>query len=204
MKYLNHYNGAVTEGFFDFFKKPDEQTLKKRELLRIINECCHNGLTFYNSTERNQTLKSTDVIRSKYKDPMYIIVNDDLSVSFNGNVSLYGWKKEAFPFKFKKIQGNFHMERCNNLSTLDFLPEIVTKKLDISDNGIDSLETLATKFVGKSFNCNGNNLQTLNNMPMNIGGEIHAQTNDICNFDGIDFKYLKNIDLYLNPVWWKD
>ena len=69
---------------------------------------------------------------------MYIIVNDDLTVSFNGNVSIYGWKDDTFPFKFKRVQGDFHMER-SELSSLDFIPQIVSKKLDISNNGLTSL-----------------------------------------------------------------
>lgn len=198
MKYLNSYNGLVTEGFFDFFKKTDEQILRKRELLEIITNCCNNGLTFHNLRQEKQPM-STHVIRNKAKGPMYIIINDDLTVSFNGNVSLYGWKEETFPFKFKKVRGDFHMERCN-ITSLDFIPQIVTKSLNISNNGLDSLDGLNVEFVGKTFNCNGNNLQTLNNLPKNIVGHIHAQANEICNYDGIEFKDLENIDLYLNPL----
>lgn len=199
MKYLNSFDGSLTEGFFDFFKKTDEYTLKKRELLKIITDCCNKGLTFYNSRHDNQPM-STDVVRNRTKGPAYIIINDDLSVSFNGNVSWYRCDYEKLPFKFSKINGNFKLEQSYGLKSLEGLPNHVTGNLDISENGIESLHSLNVNFVGGTFNCSGNNLSTLEGLPLKIGGNIHAETNDICNYDGVSYENLKKLNLYMNPV----
>lgn len=99
----------------------------------------------------------------KYAISNYII-NDDLSVDINGDVSLDNLDKihnvDYIPLNFNHVSGNF----------------------DISYNSLASLKG-CPKYVGGNFNCAYNDLTSLEFGPLYVGGDYSAVENHLVTLD---------------------
>jgi hypothetical protein len=199
MKYIKTY-----EGLFDYFKKEskDKRTKTKQikeGLIKLINE---NKLRIDNNWSRtlipisgkgNTQLNTND-------GKIWININDDFTVDVAGNVAMrFGYDKDL-PCKFNRINGNFFIELSFSIDDfIDKFPERVEGKLSITNCGLDSLKNLPTKYVGKDFVCNSNNLQTFEGLPEHIVGDIDADSNDIYTCEFLE-NFEGGVSLYLNPI----
>jgi hypothetical protein len=199
MKYIKTY-----EGLFDYFKKEskDKRTKTKQikqGLTKLINDY---KLRIDNNWSRtlipisgkgNTQLNTND-------GKIWININDDFTVDVAGNVAMrFGYDKDL-PCKFNRINGNFFIELSFSIDDfIDKFPERVEGKLSITNCGLDSLKNLPTKYVGKDFVCNSNNLQTFEGLPEHIVGDIDADSNDIYTCEFLE-NFEGGVSLYLNPI----
>jgi hypothetical protein len=199
MKYIKTY-----EGLFDYFKKEskDKRTKTKQikqGLTKLINDY---KLRIDNNWSRtlipisgkgNTQLNTND-------GKIWININDDFTVDVAGNVAMrFGYDKDL-PCKFNRINGNFFIELSFSIDDfIDKFPESVEGKLSITNCGLDSLKNLPTKYVGKDFVCNSNNLQTFEGLPEHIVGDIDADSNDIYTCEFLE-NFEGGVSLYLNPI----
>jgi len=89
-------------------------------------------------------------ICQKYKIQNYTI-NQDGSVSVDGNVDILNRKLSRLPLKFRNVSGYF---RC-------------------SENKLKSLEGCPSS-VGRDFNCSHNQLESLEGCPNSVGGGFYC------------------------------
>jgi hypothetical protein len=199
MKYIKTY-----EGLFDYFSKESKDKRSKIKeikdgLIKLINE---NKLRIDNNWSRtlipisgkgNTQLNTND-------GKIWININDDFTVDVAGNVGMrFGYDKDL-PCKFNRINGNFFIELSFSIDDfIDKFPETVEGKLSITNCGLDSLKKIPTKYVGKDFVCNSNNLQTFEGLPEHIVGDIDADSNDIYTCEFLE-NFEGGVSLYLNPI----
>jgi hypothetical protein len=199
------YNTKVKDVFTYFNKenrdkRSDIEKLKKT-LINLVNK---NHFRVNNDIYKSNksSFKKGNTILNTYYGKMYIDILEDLSVNVYGSVGFHGRDMGKLPVKFNEVTGDFKVECCYDLESLEEFPIKVGGNLRIVDSGIESLVGLSTKEVGGYFKCDGNNLKTLEGIPDKIVGNIHAELNDIYTLDFLpkDFKFNKSIDLYLSPI----
>ena len=194
----------IEEGLFDYFSKESKDKRSKTKqikegLIKLINE---NKLRIDNNWSRtlipisgkgNTQLNTND-------GKIWININDDFTVDVAGNVGMrFGYDKDL-PCKFNRINGNFFIELSFSIDDfIDKFPETVEGKLSITNCGLDSLKKIPTKYVGKDFVCNSNNLQTFEGLPEHIVGDIDADSNDIYTCEFLE-NFEGGVSLYLNPI----
>lgn len=83
------------------------------------------------------------------------------------------------PVKFNRIEGNFLVSH-NELTSLDFCPQIVSGNFSCAQNRLTSLNG-SPKIVGGSYNCDRNLLTNLAGSPELIRGSLYARHNKIEN-----------------------
>ncbi len=115
-------------------------------------------------------------ICAKYGIRQYTI-NDDMSISVNGNVDLSDKNLKSIPIKFKEVTGHFSCSH-NQLTSLEGCPET----------------------VGGGFSCNNNQLTSLKYCPETVGGDFWCSYNQITNFDGLPEFFERPIYIYENTV----
>ena len=195
----------IEEGLFDYFSKESkDKRIKIKEIkegfiklinddkLRIENNWSHTLIPV--SGKGNTSLNTNH-------GKIWININDDFTVDVAGNVIIrLGHDIKNLPCKFNRINGNFFIELSFAINSfIDKFPERVEGKLSVTNCGLDSLKDLPTKYVGKDFVCNSNNLQTFDGLPEYIGGDIDADSNDIYTCDFLE-NFEGDVSLYLNPV----
>ena len=126
-------------------------------------------------------------------------INDDMSISVNGNVNLTPHRNIKYlPIKFKEVGGNFWCS-YNQLVSLKYCPETVGGDFSCSNNQLTSLK-YCPETVGGHFYCNGNQLTSLEYCPESVGGRFYCNYNQITNFDGLPEFFEQPIYIYENPV----
>jgi len=199
MKYIKTY-----EGLFDYFTKEskDKRTkIKeiKQGLTKLINDYKLKIDNNWSPTLIPTSGKGNTCLNTNY-GKKYININDDFTVDVAGNVGIrFGYDRDL-PCKFNRINGNFFIELSFSIDDfIDKFPERVEGKLSITNCGLDSLKNLPTRYVGKDFDCNSNNLQTFEGLPEHIVGDINAESNDIYTCEFLE-DFEGDVSLYLNPV----
>jgi len=104
-------------------------------------------------------------------------INNDMSISVNGNVSLSHRNLKSIPIKFKEVDGNFNCSG-NQLTSLKYCPGT----------------------VGGYFSCHSNQLTSLKYCPETVGGGLDCSNNQITNFDGLPEFFEQPIYLEGNHV----
>ncbi len=146
-------------------------------------------------------------------------INDDMSISVDGNVDLSYRNLKFIPIKFKEVSGHFScrcnklisLKNCpetvggfycshNHLTSLKYCPETVGDDFDCDNNKLTSLEG-CPKEVGGYFSCSSNNLTSLEGCPESVGGYFSCINNQITNFDGLPEFFERYINLYENHVY---
>ena len=195
----------IEEGLFDYFSKESkDKRIKIKEIkegfIRLINDDKLRIENNWSSTLIPISGKGNTSLNTNH-GKIWININDDFTVDVAGNVIIrLGHDIKNLPCKFNRINGNFFIElsfAINNF--IDKFPERVEGKLSVTNCGLDSLKDLPTKYVGKDFVCNSNNLQTFDGLPEYIGGDIDADSNDIYTCDFLE-NFEGDVSLYLNPV----
>lgn len=199
------YNTKVKD-FFTYFNKENRDKRSDIEKLKkiLINLVNKNKFRVSNDIYKtgNKSSKKGNTVLETYNGKMYIDVLDDLSVNVYGSVGFHGRDIGKLPVKFNEVTGDFKIDCCYDLHSLEEFPIKVGGNLRIVDSGIESLVGLSTKEVGGYFKCDGNNLKTLEGIPDKIVGKIHAELNDIYTLEFLPkyFKFNTSIDLYLCPI----
>jgi len=130
----------------------------------------------------------------KYHIKNYTI-NDDMSISVNGNVDL---SYKSIPIKFKEVTGYFYCSN-NQLTSLKGCPETVGGSFYCHCNQLTSLKG-CPETVGGHFNCHYNQLTSLEYCPESVGGHFSCYDNQLTNFDGLPEFFERPITLFGNPV----
>ncbi len=125
-------------------------------------------------------------------------INDDMSISVNGNVDLSYKNLKSIPIKFKEVGGGFYCSN-NQLTSLKGCPETVGGSFYCSNNQLTSLEG-CPETVSGYFYCGYNQLTSLEYYPGTVGGVFYCGHNQITNFDGLPEFFERPISLYGNPV----
>ncbi len=124
-------------------------------------------------------------------------INDDMSISVNGNVNLTHRNIKYLPIKFKEVGGNFWCS-YNHLTSLKYCPEKVSGDFSCNNNQLTSLKYCPETVGG--FYCSGNQLTSLEYCPESVGGRFYCNYNQITNFDGLPEFFERPISIYENPV----
>lgn len=106
------------------------------------------------------------------------VVNDDMTISIDGSVSLYGQKMNKVPLRFKEVSGSFDCGNCE-LVSLEGCPNKVGRLFCCDHNQLESLKWGPEK-VGSDFRCDHNKLKSLIGGPNEIGG------NFTCSYNGLE------------------
>ena len=137
-----------------------------------------------NQSVGTEFLKSKEEIEAwleKYEVEDYEI-HDDLTVSLNRILDLFSVNIHSIPIKFKSAKSIEVSE--NQLTSLDWAPEVVDGDFECNNNQINSLEG-GPKEVKGSFDCEQNNLTSLEGGPQKVGGDYNCSNNDLGNLKGI-------------------
>lgn len=195
----------IEEGLFDYFSKESkDKRIKIKEIkegfIKLINDDKLRIENNWSPTLIPVSGKGNTSLNTNH-GKIWININDDFTVDVAGNVIIrLGHDIKNLPCKFNRINGNFFIELSFAINSfIDKFPERVEGKLSITNCGLDSLKDLPTKYVGKDFVCNSNNLQTFDGLPEYIGGDIDADSNDIYTCDFLE-NFEGDVSLYLNPV----
>ncbi len=155
----------------------------------------------------------------KKYDIKYYTINDDMSISVDGDVSLSGRNLKSIPITFKEVGSHFYcgynqltsLEGCpgtvggyfscsnNQLTSLEGCPETVSGYFNCHYNQLTSLE-YCPESVGGFFWCSYNQLTSLEYCPESVGGDFYCNYNQITNFDGLPEFFERPISLHRNPV----
>ncbi len=126
-------------------------------------------------------------------------INDDMSISVEGDVNLTYKNLKSLPIKFKEVSGYFSCHN-NQLTSLEYCPETVSGYFFCGHNQLTSLEGCPGT-VGGDFFCNNNQLTSLEYCPETVGGHFYCNGNQLTNFDGLPEFFEQSISLYRNPVY---
>lgn len=188
----------IDEGLFDYFKKENKDKRNqikaiKAGIIKLVNGYKLRIDNSWGNEFKGNTRLSTD------HGTVWININDDLTVDVIGKVGIrFGYDIKDLPCKFNIVTENFFVELSYAIeSFIHKFPEKVGNNLSIKDCGLDSLKNLPTKHVGGKFDCQGNNLKTLEGIPE--CDEIKADSNDIYTFEGLE-NFRGDVSLYLNPI----
>jgi hypothetical protein len=132
-----------------------------------INEISLEGshLNRMNVGEKARIIRWLDEMQvTKY------IINDDLSVSVDGDVDLDLCELKHIPIKFKNVYGYFWCDD-NKLTTLEGCPKYVEKTFTCDRNNLTSLKGCPV-LIGKNFSCEDNILESLEGCPEHVGGNF--------------------------------
>lgn len=111
------------------------------------------------------------------------IINNDLSVTVNGNVNLNGILAEkVLPVKFKDVVGYFDISN-NSLISLEGSPHSVTRDFNCSNNQLESLFDAPYKVF--DFDCSNNMLKNLSYCPKEIQGFFNCSNNNLDSLLGV-------------------
>ena len=138
-------------------------------------------------------------------------INDDLSISVEGDVRLYGCglfriNEYKIPLTFRYVSGSFYCSQ-NKLTTLDGCPTSVGVDFHCHNNRLTSLNGCPIT-VGGNFLCHYNPLGSPNGLlgsglsgcPETIGGEFYCNNCNLWNFDGLPEFFEQKIDILDNPL----
>ncbi len=110
-------------------------------------------------------------------------LNDDMSVTVNGNVNLNGILSEkVLPVKFKEIMGYFDISN-NSLISLEGSPHTVVRDFNCSNNQLESLFDAPHKVF--DFDCSNNLLRSLSYCPKEVQGFFNCSNNNIDSLLGV-------------------
>jgi len=104
-------------------------------------------------------------------------INDDMSISVEGDVDLTHKNLKSLPITFKEVSGDFYCSE-NQLTSLKYCPET----------------------VGGNFYCSRNQLTSLEGCPGTVGGYFFCSNNQLTNFDGLPEFFEQDIHIGGNPV----
>ena len=110
-------------------------------------------------------------------------INSDGSIDVDGSVYLYELELTRLPLKFNTIKGNFIIRDCK-YTTLEGCPKYVGGTFNCSNNDLNSLK-YSPEYVGGIFNCSNNNLTSLEGCPSVVIEKIFCHNNDMETLIGI-------------------
>lgn len=128
-------------------------------------------------------------------------INQDKTVTVNGDVDLSGKDLTKIPVKFSEVHGPFDIS-LNKLTDLSFCPEKVTGGFFVHDNELTSLVG-GPKEVGESYDCDNNKLSDLQGAPEKVGKAFICSFNPLKSLNGCPKevgKYFKAIDCGLTVI----
>jgi hypothetical protein len=139
-----------------------------RELRKLLKE------------EKNLPMLTNQNEIKDWLDKMKIknyIINSDLTVDVNENVTIEDKSITHFPIQFGVIEGNF---RCTDtqLKTLKGSPKIVKGFFDVNSNQLTTLR-FAPKVVDNFFNCGINQLISLKHISVIEVGNVMCHRNSL-------------------------
>ena len=157
-----------------------------------------------NQSVGTEFLKSKEEIEAwleKYEVEDYEI-HDDLTVSLNRILYLFSVNIHSIPIKFRKtksievsenqltsldwapevVDGDFNV-RVNSITSLEGGPREVKGSFDCGENKLTSLEG-GPKEVGDGYVCADNHLGSLKGMPDEVGASVNASN---CNLTSLEF-----------------
>ena len=114
----------------------------------------------------------------------YTLIPDEqygFVVNVNGKVILFAKNLISIPVKFNEVSGNFWCS-FNNLTSLEFCPEIVGGSFDCEDNKLTSLN-FCPKTVGGNFRCGHNKLTSLEFSPQKVGADFWCNNNQLTSLE---------------------
>ena len=109
------------------------------------------------------------------------IINKDLTVDVNSNVSITSKKLKEILVQFGTIKGNFSCG-WNELTSLKGCPEVVCGGFTCNSNKLTNLKS-CPKTVNGSFYCFNNNLTSLKDCPEVIHGDFNCSDNALTSLE---------------------
>jgi hypothetical protein len=88
---------------------------------------------------------------------------------------------------------------CKNLTEFPIKFGVVTGGFNCNDNELTSLEG-SPREIGKGFNCKGNKLTSLKGGPINVKGGYYCQYNNLTSLEGGPIKLSGGLDCGYNPI----
>lgn len=126
-------------------------------------------------------------------------VNDDFSVSVDGDVNMKDSSFSKIPIKFREISGNFYCSR-SRLTTLEGLPEVIGGSLYLPlCYYLQSLE-FCPKKIGGDFYCSSNNLTSLEGCPEIINGDFDCSVNKLQSLKFCPKEVMGDFDCHSNEL----
>ena len=113
----------------------------------------------------------------KEHDIKYYTINDDMSISVDGDVSLSGRNLKSIPITFKEVGSHFYCG-YNQLTSLKGCPETVGGHFFCNNNQLTSLRG-CPETVGGYFSCRSNQLTSLKYCPETVGGDFYCHHNQL-------------------------
>jgi len=117
----------------------------------------------------------------KEHDIKYYTINDDMSISVDGDVSLSGRNLKSIPITFKEVGSHFYCG-YNQLTSLKGCPETVGGHFSCDNNQLTSLE-YCPETVGGYFSCDNNQLTSLEYCPETVGGDFFCSYNQLTSLE---------------------
>lgn len=109
-------------------------------------------------------------------------INQDMSVTVNGNLLLDDKNLTEIPVKFKEVHGGIDVT-SNKIKRLDWCPSIVKGSLEAWDNEIETLVGGPIEIEG-SFDIDNNKLTNLQGAPKKVGGAFIITSNKLSSLVG--------------------
>lgn len=148
----------------------------------MIYESIYSG--FNSNDEVKQNIESY-IRRENLLSSNKYTINDDLSIDVHGSLYLMNlnWTGRI-PIRFGKIDGNIHIEGCNNLTNLKGFPTYVKGKITIIKNKkLESLEGCLIE-SNEDFICSDNALTSLEFSPKKVNGRFDCSNNKLTSLVG--------------------
>ena len=157
--------------------------MKKTSLKEMLTES--TGTEFLKSKEE------IEAWLEEYEVKDYEI-HDDLTVTLNEHLDLSDRRLKSIPVKFRKTQ-SVNVTR-NELTSIDWAPEVVDGHFECNGNQITSLESGPREVKGL-FNCIGNKLTSLEGGPQKVGGFYACSANNLGNLKGVADEVGASVDV---------
>lgn len=126
------------------------------------------------------------------------IINSDLTIDVNEDVSLQNKNLSSLPIQFGEVGGSFYIFK-NNLTSLKGTPYIVNNIFDCSNNQLTSLLDGPQK-VKQGYICTHNQLTSLEGVAQNIGDILNIQSNHITTLKNIKTNIVFAFIVVNNPL----
>lgn len=128
------------------------------------------------------------------------IINDDLTIDVDDNVSICNSGLAFIPLKFNIVKGDFHID-VNKITSLYGSPRVVNGDFNCSFNKLESLEYFPEYVEGDIF-CSSNKLVTLKHIPFNFKNGLYCSDNCLISTMGISHRLdFLNITNNKFPNW---
>lgn len=126
-----------------------------------------------------------------------IVIHEDFSVTYNGNLTMnvIPNRGTTFKVKFKKVIGDFTIDDPVGLTSLKGCPEEITGFFNCSKNPIKTL-AYGPKKVGAYYGAEGCGLTSFVGLPERLNNGLYLDNNELSSFDGP--KMVVGGEVYLN------